>query len=573
MKPHLVSAALACSVSLLSTAIGQQVVINEFLYDQVGPDTHEFIELYNGSGSPVDVTGWTLDIRTAGGLVASYVLAVPTGRLADDTHWTFGADAARPGAIDQVVGTVELWPDDTAAITLRDNSGAIVDTVLYEAIRGIFDPQLAEGAGVRADFISPAIVVSQPASSTGLSWQRCQDGVDTNDNARDFQPMPATPAETNQSSDRLPLNSVFTAPAGSTQNGFVGASAGFRVIDPTQVGPSVNGFNLNPNTIPRSPSGGNAGIVWMPSGGGSANYLSSRCETDVRMTGCLYLDAARTASGEGETWNIGFRGNVGTSAAHPDPSGTFYASMGRSFLPDHTGVAACWQRSAVSNSLWLIDYGDGTSLRVLGEIQIDPGRNDGWGRFLFEVVGDKARLTWGNESVEGTIVDHAIVNSGGVYFSYRGDLASRDTARPLTVDDMVILKTSPQVQIFGVAGDNSKMTPRADFHGVPSVGTTCKVIGMGVLPGQLWLAIGHGRDTPVRMQPGIFPPKVALYVDIHDFAETTATSIAFEGPLTIPNDPLLVGLSFAFHLIQFDPELPYPIPLTHTEAVGVTIGY
>ena len=36
------------------------VVINEFQYDDSGTDDREFVELYNGSAVPVDISGWTL---------------------------------------------------------------------------------------------------------------------------------------------------------------------------------------------------------------------------------------------------------------------------------------------------------------------------------------------------------------------------------------------------------------------------------------------------------------------------------------------------------------------------------
>ena len=36
------------------------VVINEFSYDDSSTDDMEYVELYNGGSSPVDLTGWTL---------------------------------------------------------------------------------------------------------------------------------------------------------------------------------------------------------------------------------------------------------------------------------------------------------------------------------------------------------------------------------------------------------------------------------------------------------------------------------------------------------------------------------
>ena len=56
MLRAMLSAAI-CAAPLLA----QGVVINEFVYDDAGTDSNEFVEVYNASGVTVDMTGWTLE--------------------------------------------------------------------------------------------------------------------------------------------------------------------------------------------------------------------------------------------------------------------------------------------------------------------------------------------------------------------------------------------------------------------------------------------------------------------------------------------------------------------------------
>ena len=65
------------------------VVINELCYDDTGTDDKEFVELYNRSGSPVDISGWTLVGSDPVGPNTTY--AIPAGTiLAPGGYWVVG---------------------------------------------------------------------------------------------------------------------------------------------------------------------------------------------------------------------------------------------------------------------------------------------------------------------------------------------------------------------------------------------------------------------------------------------------------------------------------------------------
>ena len=54
------------------------VVINEFQYDDSGTDDREFVELYNRSASPVNISGWKLESRDQLGPNPSYTIPANT---------------------------------------------------------------------------------------------------------------------------------------------------------------------------------------------------------------------------------------------------------------------------------------------------------------------------------------------------------------------------------------------------------------------------------------------------------------------------------------------------------------
>src|SRR5262245_13638215 len=136
------------------------VVINEFVYDDQGTDNVEFVELYNRSGAPVDISGWTVDCGDAPAACqttctpgcsettnnnADFVIPAAT-ILPAGGYWVIGM-AAVPGVNQVTLSTLE---NDMEWIVLLDSTSAIVDAVSYETNLNnpCFPASYVEGPGI-----------------------------------------------------------------------------------------------------------------------------------------------------------------------------------------------------------------------------------------------------------------------------------------------------------------------------------------------------------------------------------------------------------------------------------------
>ena len=173
------------------------LVINEIDYDQIGPDTNEFVEVYNGTGSPVDLTNLALvfidgsnsstylsvnlgpGTLPAGGylVVASATVTVPAPSIKITT-----AAAIQNGS-----------PDGVALVDLTAAQPALLDALSYEGsimlanITGFGMASLVEG--------TPLAAVDSNTKNGSLS--RLPNGSDTNNAASDWAfsntPTPGAP--------------------------------------------------------------------------------------------------------------------------------------------------------------------------------------------------------------------------------------------------------------------------------------------------------------------------------------------------------------------------------------------
>jgi hypothetical protein len=184
-------------------AVTGGLVINEVDYDQiVNPDGMEFVEIYNGTGAPVDLTGYalvlvngatntpylTVDLSPAGTLAAgqylvvgSTAVTVPVTALKIDFSGAGQTDKIQNGA-----------PDGIALI----HAGALVDALSYEGsitsvdIPGVGVVSLVEGTALPAATADSNTVVG--------SLCRLPDGADTNNAATDWAFTPTiTPGAAN----------------------------------------------------------------------------------------------------------------------------------------------------------------------------------------------------------------------------------------------------------------------------------------------------------------------------------------------------------------------------------------
>ncbi len=142
------------------------VVLNELIPNPSGSDTGaEWIELYNRGSSPVDVSGWGIDVATSSWGDPDVVL--PGGTVIDAGGWLVvgGSLAAEV----DIVGDISIGNATSSAdgVQLVDCTGAVVDTVVY----GTANPDgLLDDAGS---------VVPSPVPAEAGSLARDTDGVDS----------------------------------------------------------------------------------------------------------------------------------------------------------------------------------------------------------------------------------------------------------------------------------------------------------------------------------------------------------------------------------------------------------
>jgi hypothetical protein len=135
------------------------LVINEIDYDQTGTDSAEFIELFNGGATTIDLAGFEL-VHINGATGNNIIFRMDlTGVIAPGGYALFGAvgGPAFPASL-------QNGPD---AVALLDGAGELVDGIAYDtaAAIGIVDASLA-------------IDIADPSGAEGGSLCRVPDGGD-----------------------------------------------------------------------------------------------------------------------------------------------------------------------------------------------------------------------------------------------------------------------------------------------------------------------------------------------------------------------------------------------------------
>lgn len=175
MNKKLALAVFILTATLMPAAwAADNVIISEVLYDPLVTETGgEAVEIYNPTGSAVDISGWA--IRTES---SSSDATIPDGTLLEAHSYYLVADAGWSSAKDNA-----SWPeaDHEEAITMSNTdagvalvaaNGTIIDALGWGDIAGIADG-LYEG--------TPAMPVS-----AGNSLKRTDLDADSDDNSVDF---------------------------------------------------------------------------------------------------------------------------------------------------------------------------------------------------------------------------------------------------------------------------------------------------------------------------------------------------------------------------------------------------
>ncbi len=164
------------------------LLINEIDYDQPGSsDTAEFVEILNPGSSPVDLTGYRIEMVDVGDGEA-YASYTGAGSLAAGKYLVIGDKAVLDAAtlpdatVKIALGSSGLQQGPDAVRIVRIADEKVMDAVQYEGT----PTGAGEGASAPTD----------PATA-GKSIGRCPNGSDSNDNGTDFRAMTATPGKVN----------------------------------------------------------------------------------------------------------------------------------------------------------------------------------------------------------------------------------------------------------------------------------------------------------------------------------------------------------------------------------------
>lgn len=552
------------ALGMLGVCKAQGVVINEFVYDDSSRDSREFVELFNGGSTVVDISGWQLLSEDPGGPNKSYTIPKNT-RLGPGAFYVMGS-AKVPG-VHLVLGVNDLWENDNESLTLVDASRRVQDSLIYESHKGVWNRALTEGDGVYGALVS--------IDGSETSWSRPVDGK-SGGLGLSFVLLPATPGRSNRLTAFKPLHEDFDQlKAGSEWSAFGASFRRPRVVDPRRV--SLD----NPHLLPSSPQGGLALVSWDPRGGGNANMLLREVPSSFVLEAYVYIQAQKTAASDLESWSIG----VGTTDgffAHPDPTGTL-----RSSANGNTGLALVFQRSAAGASLFLIDHGDGgwgskvlTPPKILGKLALSPTTDSGWKRLRLELRGLEARAFFGGTPgcADGKRLEGKLLTApwGSLYLGYNGNFRDRRTAQPLLLDALRLDLPSDRVLPFGSAKATTKGTPTLALDLPPLPGdprlalqaaglvpssTTFFMLSLGKLKTPLDLGLfGGQKGALLYLQTPLFFPRLS--------DKTGKSSL----PLPLPCNPKLGGQTLYFQLLDLDPALKLPLSFGTSKGLEVHIG-
>jgi hypothetical protein len=377
----LLASACAGAIALFAApAAFAQVVINEFQYDDSGTDDREFVELFNAGAAPIDISGWTVvgEDQTAGSALMGTVPAATT--LAPGAYFVIG-NAGTPNV--NVVVASNAIQNDMETLELRDTGGAVIDALVYEANKASFSI-----ASLSSQVGRPIWMNHQGVDITGgfitTSLARYRDGVDRNNNGRDWGMRPPTPGTNN---NPLAVMTSYAAPNvdalnhGDPVGGLTGSFVGARAIDPGTVDP------INPNAIP-APNGFNKAIIGWDNSGGGNGIVSNQIFTNSTASFAVqaYFDTndlpvSTNASGVqfrgSEETFYGLLGSIDAFTNLSDVSGQVGLGTGTGSVANgatgNTGVAWYYEKvgvgvtgGPVSEKLYLIDANDGGNSNSAG---------------------------------------------------------------------------------------------------------------------------------------------------------------------------------------------------------------
>jgi len=433
------------------------VVINEFTYDMLtalggnATDDREFVELYNRGTTPVDISGWLLrasdTVAPPGDNNRDFI--IPHGTILNPgDYYVIGSGLVSD--VDMIVSPqTDIWENENEALELYDRNRDLKDAVVYNGYLGAVAVGFPEGRiWGRLEMVL----------GSNMSVSRYLDGLDTNNNGRDFGLRPQTPGASNKGD--ASFMSVYVPPnvdsmsVGADVPGLLGTFVNARVINPTAVDEPAPPHN--PNVIPASPQGGNAIVAWDPAGGGNSIHSINLFNGDGGYDLWVYFDTnpIPDETPGAETTYFGIMGTTSTlngvvsSATFypnlPDPEGLL---LGDSVTANSsTGLAWVYNKNhgGQTRKLYLVDAKDGGDSSpgtggqhwsVLATIDMSTVPS-GWYRLSLSYNGTTGAVsgTFDTQTFNGTTTPGLVGSFYIGYFETYSTSAVPLTARPPTFD-------------------------------------------------------------------------------------------------------------------------------------------
>ena len=578
---------LTASLFLFAAAIPQgpgSVVINEFSYDDTSSNNRVFVELYNTTSAPIDISGWVLDGQDGTASNPENADAtIPAGTtLAPGDFYVVGQAESVPPVplvgvpnVDHNVSTMNTVLETGAdGLVLRDAALNPIDSVTWEQARWSNPlPAWVEGDGLQGDIYN--------ADWDPQSACRVIDGYDTDSNGNDFRIGRWSPGTSNQAAwTSSPIyGNDFDDAIGST----VDADFSYSFVPGTTEDPATLG-------ITASPQGGNCSIWYDASGGGDANFFNAPSHQDWVVEAYVYLRGPEAAFDvdDMETWGIGVRGSTDSFGEPPNINSLYTYAGNSNYQPGITGIAWFQIITAVSSDLYLVDFNDGGSTTAAGftilhgPIAIQAGVNDGWQRVRLATLGSDVvgniGGTFGCDDGTRYTASGVTTAVNGVYIQYREWVSTAGAHRPLVLDSLQIApNTAASTTLIGTGSPTSVGTPTIAAGGLPTLGNlTFSVDGSDLVPsGASFTALQIGAPAlPGQQIPGapagaviyLSPATVTALLNINSASGTSSVTVP------IPCQTTFTGLPIGAQLLDLDLSLSASVPVGTSSSLSITIG-
>jgi len=225
---------------LLSYAAKAQVVINE-VYGGGGNAnaafTHDFVELYNNSASPVTMTNWSIQYTSAGGNSWGSNKTTFSGTIQGKGYFLIRL------ASQANVGTPLTTFDASGSINMSGTAGKLIlcnNSTNASSVPNPTDANIIDKVGFGGTSATTTGFEGTgptPAPSNGSSVQRNPTGFDSDNNATDFVvTTPPTPTASVVSQDATPPQVTSFSPVNNATNVASSVTANITFNEPIQKG-------------------------------------------------------------------------------------------------------------------------------------------------------------------------------------------------------------------------------------------------------------------------------------------------------------------------------------------------